>query len=270
MPNFAHRLETAGLIVLDESFALVDAERALLAADLGDGRAKNISLAPGAQVRGSATNARQAEGLQSLLARYARWAHELVARLAPEYAESLQTGRTSYRPRAVDQAPKSVRKDDRRLHVDAFASQPTGGRRILRVFTNIDPQGRPRVWRTGEAFEHHARHWVGKFHPPLPGASWALKTLGVTKGARAGYDWAMLALHDAAKLDEAYQRSAPAHEIAFPVGTSWIVYTDAVVHSAISGQGALEQTFYLPLAAMAVPEAAPARILERLTGRALV
>jgi hypothetical protein len=31
----------------------------------------------------------------------------------------------------------------------------------------------------------------------------------------------------------------------------------------------LEQTFYLPVSAMAAPEASPLKILERLTGRAL-
>jgi hypothetical protein len=79
----------------------------------------------------------------------------------------------------------------------------------------------------------------------------------------------MLALHDGAKLDAAYQRSAPRRELAFPPGATWIVYTDSTVHAAIAGRFALEQTFYLPLAAMAVPQAAPARILERLTGRKL-
>jgi hypothetical protein len=38
----------------------------------------------------------------------------------------------------------------------------------------------------------------------------------------------------------------------------------------MAGRHALEQTFYLPLAAMAEPAAAPARILERITGRGLV
>jgi hypothetical protein len=58
--------------------------------------------------------------------------------------------------------------------------------------------------------------------------------------------------------------------VAFEPGAAWIVYTDSVVHAAIAGRFALEQTFYLPLEAMAAPGAAPAHVLERVTGRALL
>jgi hypothetical protein len=42
------------------------------------------------------------------------------------------------------------------------------------------------------------------------------------------------------------------------------------VHAAIAGRFALEQTFYLPPQAMAVPAAAPVAVLERIMGRALL
>jgi hypothetical protein len=57
--------------------------------------------------------------------------------------------------------------------------------------------------------------------------------------------------------------------VAFPAGASWIAFTDVLVHAAIRGRFMLEQTFYLPPAALAAPEAAPLRVLERLTGRRL-
>jgi hypothetical protein len=41
------------------------------------------------------------------------------------------------------------------------------------------------------------------------------------------------------------------------------------LHAALSGHCALEQTFHLPVDAMADPAKAPLRVLERLTGRAL-
>jgi hypothetical protein len=267
---FAARLETEGLIVLgDVTFRLLPEEADLLSPALGDGRAKNISLAPGQAVRGSSAGAQETERLNALMSRFAAWARDLIVSRAPSYAGSLEMGRTSFRPRAVDEAPVSARKDDRRLHVDAFASQPTGGRRILRVFANINPAGEARVWRVGEPFEAYARRWIGKGRHPLPGEAWLLQRLGVTKGARTAYDALMLALHDGAKLDPAYQRDAPRREISFPPGAAWIVYTDSTVHAAIAGRFALEQTFYLPLAAMAAPETSPVRILERLTGRTL-
>ncbi|MGA2952185.1 MAG: Kdo hydroxylase family protein [Caulobacteraceae bacterium] len=268
---FARRLECDGLVVLaDVTFALTPDERELLDADLGDGKAKNISLAPGQRVRGTSADAAEAERVEGLLARFRDWARELIVTRAPSYAKFLETGRTSYRPRGIDDAPISARKDDRRLHVDAFASQPTGGKRILRVFSNINPVGESRLWRVGEPFEDYARRWAGKAHSPLPGEAWLLETVGLTKARRTPYDALMLQLHDAAKLDADYQASAPRREVAFPPGATWIVYTDSVVHAAIAGRYALEQTFYLPLSAMAAPEASPARILERITGRKLV
>jgi hypothetical protein len=267
---FAHRLETEGLIVLDDTtFALTEAEAGLLTPALGDGRAKNISLAPGETVRGTSAEGAEAAALAALMARFAAWAREVIVERAPSYAAALETGRTSFRPRAVDDDPVSPRKDDRRLHVDAFASRPTGGRRILRVFSNINPAGEDRVWRVGEPFEAHARRWLGKARRPWPGEAWARRALGLTRGTRTAYDGLMLALHDGAKLDPAYQAAAPRREIRFAPGATWIVYTDSTVHAAIAGRHALEQTFYLPLTAMAAPAASPARILERLTGRTL-
>ena len=79
----------------------------------------------------------------------------------------------------------------------------------------------------------------------------------------------MLALHDAAKLDEGYQRAGPRREIVFPARSSWIVFTDSVVHAAITGRHALEQTFYLPVDAMVDPSRSPLRTLESLTGQRL-
>jgi hypothetical protein len=235
-----------------------------------DGRAKNISLGPDGAVRGAAADADARQSLAVLMARYRAWAQSVIRAQAPRYAPWLQTGRTSLRTREVADVALSPRKDDRRLHVDAFASQPTGGWRILRVFTNINPEGEARIWRVGEPFEAHARRWTDRVRRPWPGEAWLLRRLGLTRSTRTPYDTLMLGLHDAAKLDDDYQRAAPRRDVAFPAGASWVVYTDSVVHAAIRGRHALEQTFYLPLDAMAAPEVSPARVLERMTGRRLV
>jgi hypothetical protein len=268
---FAQRLETEGLITLEDvAFQLTPGEKELLTDDLGDGRAKNISLAPGAGVRGTAAGGEAAERLHALMSRYAAWARDLIIERAPVYAGALEVGRTSFRPRSIQaDAPASSRKDDRRLHADAFASQPTGGQRILRVFSNINPNAEDRVWNVGEPFEAYARRWAGRARIPTPIETWALHRLGVTKSRRTAYDSLMLTLHDTAKLDLDYQRQAPRREISFAPGVTWIVFTDSLVHAAISGRYALEQTFYLPLSAMVAPEASPVRVLERLRGRTL-
>ncbi len=80
----------------------------------------------------------------------------------------------------------------------------------------------------------------------------------------------MLALHDLAKLDDDYQRTAPRREASFASGGAWTVFTDAALHAAMAGQHALEQTFLLPVDAMAEPGCSPLRTLERLAGRPLV
>jgi len=80
----------------------------------------------------------------------------------------------------------------------------------------------------------------------------------------------MMGLHDQAKLNVDYQQATPKTEIAFPPGTTWLCYTDQVMHAALSGQYVLEQTFHLDVEAMAEPARAPLKVLERMTGRALV
>ena len=269
--SFAERLEREGLVVVESaSFVLNRNEQTLLSADLGNSKAKNISLAPDASLRGTNATAEERALLEILLRRFAVWSRDLLASLAPSYADDLEVGRTSFRPRAVGGAPISPRKDDRRLHVDAFASQPTAGRRILRVFANINPDGEDRVWQVGEPFEEYARRWTTKARSIFPGEAAVLQRLGITRGRRTPYDALMLQLHDFAKLDTAYQATAPRREVRFPPGAVWIVFTDSTAHAAIVGRYALEQTFYLPLSAMVAPEASPARILERITGQRLV
>jgi hypothetical protein len=144
------------------------------------------------------------------------------------------------------------------------------GRRILRVFSNVNPAGAPRVWHVGEDFPSMAQRFLP--HAREGSRAWAhvLGILGITKGARSRYDNLMLALHDGAKRDENYQISSPQTEIAFPAGSTWICYTDQVMHAALKGQYVLEQTFHLDVANMVAPARSPLRILERLRGHALV
>jgi hypothetical protein len=80
----------------------------------------------------------------------------------------------------------------------------------------------------------------------------------------------MLNIHDTMKADDAYQREVEQMAFSFPSGSSWIACTDKVSHAAMGGQYLFEQTFYLPVHAMADPCKAPLRILEQFAGRRLV
>ena len=252
-------------------FMLEDSERRFLSPEWVDGKSKNVSYKPRTgELRGSRCTGDARRNLTALVARYYDRAQAFMKDLLPRYAPTLEAGRTSFRPVEVTGRPSSYKKDDRRLHVDAFPSQPVQGKRILRIFTNVNPDGRPRVWNVGEPFEPFARAFLPRTSSPWPGSGWLLQRLGITRGRRTGYDALMLQLHDRAKGDERYQQQASKARIAFPPGSSWVVFTDQVLHAALAGQYLFEQTFYLPVHAMQAPERSPLKILERLRGNALV
>jgi len=264
-------LEHDGLVMIrDLPFALEPGEDGFLTPEVFSGESKNVSYDPASgKVGGTRVEGETLERMRAMIARYSAFAQGVLARVAPDYGPHLQLRRTSFRPGAVDTRVMSKRKDDRRLHVDAFPSNPNQGRRILRVFTNVHPAGLERVWEVGaDDFEGYARRWIGQV-APQPGGAWR-EAVGLTKGRRTAYDSVMLQLHDKSKLDDAWQAAEPKTRLGFPPGATWIVYTDSVLHAALSGQHAFEQTFYLPPEAMAEPARAPVRVLERLMGRPLL
>jgi hypothetical protein len=220
-------------------------------------------------VRGAARQSGQAQALQHMLEHYAAQSSALVRALLPHYAPVLQTARTSFRPFEASDRVSSWRKDDRRLHVDAFPSSPSQGRRLVRVFSNVNAEGRDRVWNVGEPFEAVARRFLPSIPRSWPGSARLLRALRITRSLRSEYDRIMLRIHDRMKADDPYQASAVSGQLTFPPGSTWIVQTDVVSHAALSGQFMLEQTFLLPVAGMLDPDRSPLRILERLSGRAL-
>ncbi len=115
-----------------------------------------------------------------------------------------------------------------------------------------------------------ARTMLPRIRRPLPGAALALAGLHVTKGRRSEYDHLMLGLHDAAKADMDYQRQCGQQTVSFAPGTTWLCFSDQVMHAAVSGQYMLEQTIHLPVTALYDASRAPLAILQRLTGRTLV
>jgi len=232
---------------------------------------KNVSYDPasGASKAGPLSEA-QAASLTPALVRFSKMAVGLVEGLFPAYVPGLEPGRASFRPVEVEGRDQSWRKDDRRLHVDAFPSRPLRGRRILRVFSNVNPDGQPRRWRLGEPFEAHARRFESRLPRPSRPRAWMLSKLGVTHGQQTPYDQLMLGLHDAAKRDEVYQKEADAQFQDFPAGCTWIVYTDQTPHAALAGSCAFEQTFYVQPEAMVDPDRAPLAVLQRMVGRPLI
>lgn len=266
-------LENGQILYLpDLTFKLSPEEQVFLSPDYSDPHAKNIGYHQKQNKLWGVQHLTDAQHIQlkSMLGRFASYATNLVHQLLPQYTSHLITARTSYRPIQVTGRKSSYRKDDKRLHVDAFPSAPNQGKRILRVFSNINPHGENRVWRTGESFENVAKKFLPHIRKPFPGSAHALRMLRITKSYRTLYDHYMLQLHNRMKADERYQQTVTQQEIQFKPGNTWIVQTDDVSHAAMSGQYLLEQTFYLPVEAMADPEKSPLRILERLLNQRLV
>ena len=267
--RFAGLLEDGGVLVLPQlAFALDEGEQRFLDVRWSDGRAKNISL-DGAALHGATGEPGDLAVLAATIERFRRSAGTLVAALFPRYAPWLAGARTSFRPQPASRPPASWRKDDTRLHVDAFPSRPNRGQRILRIFCNVNPNGVDRVWRVGERFEAMARRLLPRVRPMFPGEAALLAMFHVTRGRRSGYDHLMLNLHDRAKADLDYQATSPQREVRFRPGTTWICFSDQVMHAAASGQFMFEQTIHLPANALYRPDSSPFSVLERITGRPL-
>ncbi|TCH99776.1 3-deoxy-D-manno-oct-2-ulosonic acid (Kdo) hydroxylase [Roseococcus sp. SYP-B2431] len=255
----------------DLPFRLEAAETGFLDQTAASGERKNVSLDPRTgKLGGAAYEGEEARALAAMLERFGQQATGFVRGLIPAYAAELERARTSFRPVEVKGRSYSTRHDDRLLHVDAFPTRPLAGRRILRLFSNIAPDGALREWRVGEPFADHAARFLPRIRAPLPGQAMVMNLLGLTKAPRTRYDHLMMGLHDQAKYDGDYQANGPRADVTFPPNSSWMVYTDQVLHAALGGRFALEQTFHLPVEAMLHPERTPLRVLERLTGRALV
>ncbi len=193
----------------------------------------------------------------AMLQRFALYAKNLVNTMFPGFEKELEMGRTSYRPAKVEGRMTSLLKDDTRLHVDAFSTTPVHTKRILRVFSNINPNLEPRVWHVGEAFEDVLKTFHAKLPTYSPLKASLLSTFKLTKSKRSHYDHLMLALHDQMKMDEHYQKVVNKTKFAFPTDSTWMVFTDQVSHAALSGQFLLEQSFYLPVDSQLFPECSP-------------
>ncbi|MEO8401814.1 MAG: Kdo hydroxylase family protein [Gammaproteobacteria bacterium] len=278
--SFSTEIQTQSITALESGkillfpqlpFQVLSHENKFLTSTITNFKTKNISFNRSTGLlRGAECKGQDHDDLKKMLQRFADHAENLIRNLFSPYIHALQIGRTSFRPVEISGRVSSYRKDDTRLHVDAFPATPNQGRRILRVFTNINPNGQARLWRVGEPYADVAKRFLPQVPRPWPGKSFLLKSLKLTKTYRTKYDHIMLQIHNRMKADLEYQKAVPQCEIGFVPGNTWIVQTDHVSHAAMSGQYMFEQTFYLPVDAMLNPELSPLRVLEKMMGNVLV
>lgn len=267
-----HTLEQGKVVYFPKlTFKLNADELRFLSHEMVDPKSKNISYdVNNDKLAGTTCKDLDAQKMKEMIRRYALQSRSFMEKLFPIYTPNLNQARTSFRPVEIAGRKSSYRKDDTLLHVDSFPATPVKGRRIMRFFTNVNPNGQARVWKLGEPFPNVVQKFGEKLKKPIPGLAWLLKSIGVTKDYRTLYDHYMMHMHDMMKGDKDYQKNVTQYEIKFPPGSTWIVFTDQASHAALSGQHVLEQTYYLPVEGLDNPETAPLRILERFYGQKLV
>lgn len=236
---------------------------------------KNVSYRPTTdRLRGFGGDAASGQRTHAAMRSYSTQVTTFVAHLLAPYAASWTLDYASFRPLEEAGRALSLHKRNDLLHVDAFPSRPTRGGRILRVFTNLNPR-QPRVWDAGLPFPALAGRYAeaagleqfASRGPSLGNAfRRALSAVGFPIAHRSSYDTFMLHFHDWMKENAELQSTLPRRHVEFPPSSTWLVFTDGVPHAVMSGQFAPEQTFIVPAEAMVVPELAPVRVLERLSG----
>ena len=78
------------------------------------------------------------------------------------------------------------------------------------------------------------------------------------------YDRSMRRIHNYMKENPAFRDSREGYqEIHFPPMSAWMVFTDGISHSVLTGQHALVTTVLVPLANCRIPEISPFQVLAR-------
>lgn len=240
---------------------------------------KNISYRP-AQDRLKGLSQKDPEArrrMGQVMRNYSRRAIEFTRSFLPRYAEQWRVDYASFRPVEEEGRQISFRSRNDLLHVDSFPTRPSGGDRLLRIFTNVN-LSRPRVWITSDNFEQLAHRYGREAGLPGEPGLWArfrnqgqslLSALGLPVAPRSDYDRFMLRFHHFMKENSAFQEKCTKQRWEFPPGSVWVVFTDTASHACLSGQFMLEQTFFVSRASLLCPEKAPISILENLAQRRL-
>lgn len=245
---------------------------------------KNVSYRPNQdRLKGFAGEDSARDRLHRIMKGYSSKVTAFFNRFLIPYAGKWRRDYASFRPIEESGRKLPLRKRNDLLHVDAFPTRPTRGDRILRVFTNLNPDS-PRVWQTTLEFEALARQYAfdcGLRHfangnSAFNASAWkrvahiAARITGIQQLGRSDYDRFMLRFHDYLKENAEFQSASPKTTLEFPPLATWLVFTDGVAHSVLAGRYALEQTFLIPTTALVAPEKSPYRILENLAGAPLI
>jgi hypothetical protein len=220
--------------------------------------------------------------IERILRTHGQRVEAFLRRVTPDYVPGWTLGTTSFRSIEEQGRKLKPRSSNELVHIDAGAYGATNGARILRFFVNIHPT-RDRVWGTKGGFGSLlARH-----RELVAAAKGGRDRVVLDKGPldrlysgmvtalskvyplfqvidSSPYDRSMRRIHNYMKENPAFRDSPEGYqEIHFPPLSSWMVFTDGISHSVLSGQHALVTTVLIPLANARNPALAPFNVLAR-------
>jgi hypothetical protein len=251
-------------------------------------RIKNLSYHPESDsVPGFEAEQQLKDRVEGILRTHGRRVEAFLRTALPDFAPNWTLGTTSFRASEEQGRKLKPRSSNERVHIDAGAYGATNGARILRFFVNVHPS-RERIWGTkgsfNECMSNYDELWtaargkqpeVSLGRSPLDRMySGLIATVGrvyplIKVIDSSPYDRTMRRIHNRMKESETFRgNEADYREIHFPPMSSWMVFTDGISHSVLTGQYALVTTALVPLENCRHPELAPYNVLARAAGQA--
>jgi hypothetical protein len=218
--------------------------------------------------------------IERILRTHGQRVEAFLRRATPDFVPGWTLGTTSFRSIEEQGRKLKPRSSNELVHIDAGAYGATNGARILRFFVNIHPS-RDRIWGTKGGFGALlARHRelveaakggrervvlekgpLDRLYSGLVGAVGRVYPLAQVIDS-SPYDRSMRRIHNYMKENPAFRDSREGYqEIHFPPLSAWMVFTDGISHSVLSGQHALVTTVLVPLANARTPALAPYNVL---------
>jgi len=235
-------------------------------------RHKDTSLNPSnGKLQGSRQkDAAERDQIKRILDQFSQSATAWVREMLPVYAAGLVQDRATLRTR--EEATSNLRVTSRNdlLHVDNFPTRPTFGRRILRLYVNINPS-EGQVWAVSEDFRQLLARFTAVYKiPTRTVAEWTTSTPSMLRffrrraDTRCAYDSLMLRLHHFLKQDFAFQTQAARRVRTFPPGAAWLLFSDGLAHAHLRGRFVLEHSFFVDQKYLVNPSESPLAIVASL------
>jgi hypothetical protein len=220
--------------------------------------------------------------IEQILRAHGQRVEAFLRRNCPDFVPGWTLGTTSFR--SIEELGRKLkpRSSNELVHIDAGAYGATNGARILRFFVNLHPS-RDRVWGTKGSFNalmsRHPELWdaarggkprvsidkgrLDQLYSGLIGAASRLYPL-LRVIDSSPYDRSMRRIHNFMKENISFRDSREGYrEIRFPPLSAWMVFTDGISHSVLTGQYALVTTVLVPLENCRTPSLTPYHVLGR-------